>query len=189
MYLMRERKIILDLCGGTGAWSKPYRDAGYDVRVITLPEYDICTYIPPKSVYGILFAPPCTVWANSGARWWKKRTPDEIFEAAQILIAGLRIIMRTKPKFYAIENPVGKMRKLLGEPRLIFNPCDYGDPWTKRTLLWGDFNIPKKNPVPPIRWCKQGSWVQKLGGKSERTKMLRSITPPGFARAFFEVNR
>lgn len=30
-------KIILDLCGGTGSWSKPYRDAGYDVRLITLP--------------------------------------------------------------------------------------------------------------------------------------------------------
>ena len=26
------KKIILDLCGGTGAWSKPYKDAGYDVR-------------------------------------------------------------------------------------------------------------------------------------------------------------
>jgi len=24
-------KIILDLCGDTGAWSKPYADAGYDV--------------------------------------------------------------------------------------------------------------------------------------------------------------
>jgi len=34
-------KIILDLCGGTGAWSAPYKEAGYDVRVITLPEYDL----------------------------------------------------------------------------------------------------------------------------------------------------
>lgn len=34
-------KIILDLCGGTGAWSKPYKDAGYDVQVITLPTYDL----------------------------------------------------------------------------------------------------------------------------------------------------
>lgn len=34
-------KIILDLCGGTGAWSQPYAEAGYDVRVITLPDYDI----------------------------------------------------------------------------------------------------------------------------------------------------
>ena len=34
-------KIILDLCGGTGSWSKPYRAAGYDVRVITLPRYNL----------------------------------------------------------------------------------------------------------------------------------------------------
>ena len=36
-------KIILDLCGGTGSWSKPYRDAGYDVRVITLPRATTCS--------------------------------------------------------------------------------------------------------------------------------------------------
>lgn len=41
-------KIILDLCGGTGAWSKPYKLAGYDVRVITAPEYDVKTYTPPR---------------------------------------------------------------------------------------------------------------------------------------------
>ena len=34
-------KIILDLCGGTGAWSKPYKDAGYDVKLITLPKYNL----------------------------------------------------------------------------------------------------------------------------------------------------
>ena len=38
---MNMSKIILDLCGGTGSWSKPYKEAGYDVRVITLPEYDL----------------------------------------------------------------------------------------------------------------------------------------------------
>ncbi len=31
-------KIILDLCGGTGAWSKPYREAGYDVRLMAVAE-------------------------------------------------------------------------------------------------------------------------------------------------------
>ena len=34
-------KVILDLCGGTGAWSKPYKDAGYDVKLITLPQFDV----------------------------------------------------------------------------------------------------------------------------------------------------
>jgi len=52
-------KIILDLCGGTGAWSKPYKDNGYNVRNITLPEYDVRTFKSPNNVYGILAAPPC----------------------------------------------------------------------------------------------------------------------------------
>ena len=46
-------KIILDLCGGTGAWSHPYKKAGYDVRLVTLPEFDVRTYEPPENVYGI----------------------------------------------------------------------------------------------------------------------------------------
>ena len=37
-----DKKIILDLCGGTGAWSKPYSSrGGYDVRIFTLPHYDV----------------------------------------------------------------------------------------------------------------------------------------------------
>ena len=34
-------KIILDLAGGSGAWSKDYEEAGYNVIVVTLPDYDI----------------------------------------------------------------------------------------------------------------------------------------------------
>jgi hypothetical protein len=54
------QRIILDLCGGTGAWSRPYAKAGYDVRIVTLPEHNILTYEPPENVYGILAAPPCS---------------------------------------------------------------------------------------------------------------------------------
>lgn len=53
-------KIILDLCGGSGSWSRAYAAAGYDVRNITLPEYNVLDYEPPENVYGILAAPPCT---------------------------------------------------------------------------------------------------------------------------------
>ena len=78
------------------------------------------------------------------------------------------------------------MRKLLGEPRLIFNPSDYGDPYTKKTLLWGKFNLPWMKKVE----AKEGSKMNlKYGGKSERTKRLRSITPAGFAQAFFLANQ
>lgn len=51
-------RIILDLCGGTGSWSRPYKEAGYDVRLVTLPDNDVRTYCPPNRVYGVLAAPP-----------------------------------------------------------------------------------------------------------------------------------
>lgn len=56
---MRMKPIVLDLCGGSGSWSKPYQDAGYDVRIITLPEFDVRTFRwDGPQVYGILAAPP-----------------------------------------------------------------------------------------------------------------------------------
>jgi hypothetical protein len=184
------KKIILDLCGGTGSWSNPYKEAGYDVRLITLPSYDVRTYVPPENVYGILAAPPCTHFSVSGAQYWKQKDADgRTFEDISILTACLIIIAKANPIFWVIENPVGRMRKLLGNPALIFDPCDFGDPYTKKTLLWGRFNIPEKHPVTPIRSNKQGSWLQSLGGKSDKTKELRSITPRGFAVAFYHANK
>ena len=185
-----EPKIILDLCGGTGAWSKPYCDAGYDVRLITLPEHDVLSYHPPENVYGILAAPPCTDFSVSGAQYWKRKDQDgTTIQSMSVSMAVLRIIAMAQPKFWALENPVGRLRKWIGNPQLIFNPCDFGDAYTKKTLLWGRFNEPINNPVEPIRACSQGSWLQKLGGKSSKTKELRSMTPPGFAQAFFKANQ
>jgi hypothetical protein len=100
-----------------------------------------------------------------------------------------------KPDWWALENPVGRLHTLLpelGKP-WYFQPCDYGDPYTKKTALYGKFMRPLPlwvgdRSVKPVRVSSQGSWVQKLGGKSERTKELRSATPMGFARAFFAAN-
>lgn len=188
-------KIILDLCGGTGAWSKPYKEANYDVRLITLPEYDVQLYKSPNNVYGILAAPPCTAFAVSGARWWGVKGDNALIKGLNIVDACMRIILITNPHFWCLENPVGRLKRYIGNYKLIFNPCDYGDAYTKKTCLWGEFNIPVKNQVEPIYYYydngkKRGSWYYcKTGGNSERTKILRSITPAGFAKAFFEVNR
>jgi hypothetical protein len=185
--------VVLDLCGGTGAWSEPYRAAGYDVRLVTLPEHDVRTWrlpedVVPNQVFGVLFAPPCTEYAVSGARWWAAKSPALLHEALLIVDAGLSTIRYLNPTWWAMENPVGRLRTLrpeLGAPRLIFNPNDYGDPWTKKTLVWGRFNLPAKSPVP----AKEFWGWRHLGGKSERTKRLRSVTPPGFSRAFFAANQ
>ena len=180
-----KHKIILDLCGGTGSWSKPYKDNDYDVRLITLPEYDVLNYTPPENVYGILAAPPCTDFSNSGARWFKdKDINGSTIESQGVLIACLKIIALCMPVFWALENPVGRVRRWLNTPTLIFNPCDYGDPYTKKTLLWGTFNIPIKNPVEPT----DGSKMHLLPPSKDRAA-LRAITPPHFAQAFYEANK
>jgi len=196
------KKIILDLCGGTGGWSRPYKEAGYDVRIITWPEWDARLYPSKRSeaarnpkdffdiadheeVYGILAAPVCTVFSGSGATW--KRSDADMVEGLSLVDACLRIIWVLKPKFWAMENPVGKLRKWIGQPKMSFNPCDYGDPYKKRTLLWGEFNTKlEKNPVTPII---PSPLHQNYGGKSAKTKEARSITPKGFAKAFFLANQ
>lgn len=61
--------------------------------------------------------------------------------------------------------------------------------YTKQTGLWGYFRLPEKQPIDPVKVCKQGSWLMKLGGKSAKTKNLRSATPEGFAQAMFDANK
>ena len=193
---MNKRKIILDLCGGSGAWSAPYKKAGYDVRLVTLPDMDARKYKPPRWVWGILAAPPCDHFAVSGAQYWKQKDRDgRTAEGLSVLDACLYIIWSSEERrglqWWALENPVGRIPALrpgLGPPRMYFNPCDYGDAYTKKTALWGTFNPPETWPVKPVRVCSQGSWIQSLGGKSAKTKFLRSRTPPGFARAFYQAN-
>ena len=177
---------ILSLCDYSGIWSEPYLQAGYEVIRVDLKRTgeDIrLLHKPPQEIYGVLAAPPCTVFANSGARW--PRTDEDYIEGLSIVDACLRFVAVCKPVFWALENPVGKLVRYLGKPKMYFQPCDYGDPYTKKTALWGNFHEPKKTPVIPT----EGSKMHLLyGGKSEKTKELRSLTPEGFAQAFFEAN-
>lgn len=181
-----DKKVILDLCGGTGSWSKPYTEnKDYKVKLITLLDEDVRLYEFAKvKVYGVLAAPPCQHFSLSGARWWQEKGPSKLLEGLSILDACMRIILLTKPKFWCLENPVGRISTYLGPPKFKFHPNHFGDPYTKKTYLWGKFNIPKYNYVEPV----EGSKLHKIGPGPDRN-MLRSITPEGFAKAFYEANR
>jgi hypothetical protein len=199
---MNSDKIILDLCGGTGSWSKPYKDAGYDVRLITLPEWDVRGFIidscpdgiNPYKIYGILAAPPCTQF--SLARTTAK-TPRNFHDGMDIVRACLQIIWSVAEwhtsgclKFWALENPRGYLRKFLGKPAFSFYQWEFGDNGIKPTDLWGNFNDPVKTvKIKPNNLSKKfpnGSTNAKNWSKSAEK---RAITPYGFAQAFFEVNQ
>ena len=151
-------KIILDLCGGSGSWSRPYRLAGYDVRLITLPDYDVRTYMPPDHVYGILAAPPCTEFSLAKNGSHRER---DLSAGMQCVEACLRIIWQCqkaeKLQFWAMENPVGLLRRFLGRPPYTFYQWWFGDMGIKRTDLWGYFNLPKQKvferPNDPYYVC------------------------------------
>lgn len=131
-------KIILDLCGGTAHWSKPYSDAGYDVRLVTLPDNDVTTYIPPDSVYGILAATPCDEFSIAKHFHGKGNYTHDFRKGLEVAAACCRIILTCKPKFWAIENPAnGLLKNWLKQPLFVFNPWQYGDNYQKSTAIWG----------------------------------------------------
>jgi hypothetical protein len=190
-------RVILSLCDYTGNWPRPYAEAGYEVRVVDVLHGQDVRLMPRPDVpvHGILAAPPCTVFAFSGNRW--PRTPEEIAAALAVVDACLRLVAVCRPAWWCLENPRGKLQHYLGLPAMRFDPCDFGDPWTKRTCLWGHFVPPvplltTRRPVAPT----QGSRMHRMTGVhpgdsaalAARRRAARSATPPGFARAFFEAN-
>jgi len=174
-------RLILDLCSGSGAWSAPYREAGYRVRQVDLPEDVRLLAFDDQPVHGILAAPPCTVFASSGARW--PRAEGDIIAGLSVVDACLRLVALHEPRWWALENPVGRLQHWLGPPAVYFDPCDYGDGYTKRTALWGRFACPYKR-----RHATTGTNpIHHMAPAADRPAR-RSVTPAGFARAFFEAN-
>lgn len=168
-----EPPVILDLCAGSGAWSEPYAAAGYQVIRCTLPDCDVRNYSPPAHVHGVLAAPPCNEFSLA-----KNGQERDLDGGLELVLHCLRIIALAQPVWWALENPVGLLGHWLGEPRFTFQPYEFGDPWTKRTALWGRFNLPVRGP-----------FVDPLGSAMDRaTAAERAITPPGFAAAFAKAN-
>jgi len=186
-------KIILDLCGGTGAWSKPYKEAGYDVRLITLPSNDVKIFQPIDNVHGILAAPPCTEFSFAKHYHGKGNYTHDFKSGLSIIDACLRIITVCQPKWWVLENPRGYLRRWMGKPKLTFDPWQYGENYQKKTDLWGLFNIPiptvkdKPKEITKFSLLHSDKIVPKEYGQLSRQER-RAITPSGFAQIFFESN-
>ena len=160
-------------------------------------------------VFGMAF-PVCTDMAVSGAAHFKRkaeRDPDFQIKASNHArwCASLFDALGCP---YFIENPVSVLATMWRKPDHSFHPYEYGgyipdnqathpvwpdyiapkDAYPKKTCLWtgNGFTMPWTDPVEP----EQGHSRQhlKLGGKSTKTKNIRSATPRGFAQAVYEFN-
>jgi len=203
---------IISFCGGSGAWEAPYVDAGYEVINVTLPEHDVRTYkLPGGSIRGILAAPPCNEYSFVKNEKLKRDLvgADAVLNACRALIT--EAALHHDLEWWALENPIGHIVSRIGQPQFIFQPWEFGDPWTKRTGIWGDFKLPvkthssweavTKNPalyVRPGRGKPNMVWLHKSAQASipsfrqfapaANDAAFRAITPQGFAKAFFKEN-
>jgi hypothetical protein len=193
-------RVIFSLFDLTLAWSQPYIDAGYTVIPLDLQTGDDILdlsvgYLHERfpdiaDVYGILIAAPCTDFALAGNAHIKAKDEEGKTELSKELVfQAMRLVDYYKPQMWVLENPAySYIEDASGLPsaRYEFQPYDFGDPYMKRTQLWGKFNTDL--PVAPV-YPREGSkmWSQ-FGGKGQATKNARSETPKGFAYAFFKAN-
>lgn len=154
-------------------------------------------------VYGILAAPTCTMF--SLARTTAK-TPRDFESGMKLVEKCLEIIWFCRAsndstlKFWALENPQGYLRQFLGRPPLSFSPEEYGENYTKKTDLWGYFNIPKKRPYKltpdeQLLSCRNNRVLPELPDDYimpegwNRQAARRSMTSSKFAEAFYKANK
>lgn len=175
---------IIDLCGGTGAWSDPYRQAGYDVLLVdpAVNGRDARLLERERGVRGVLAAPVCTVWSYARNRY--PPSEAEMLFSLSLVDACIRIAwvqMQAGAAWWALENPRNKLRRYLGPARLEFYQWEYGDAGHKPTCIWGEFTVPAKHPKPRTK-------PSTFRTKYENARPEDAITPAGFARAFFAAN-
>lgn len=176
-----------------------------DLKAITASVHTI-TQVKPEFVFGF---PECTHMAVSGARHFAsklEKDPDIQHRAARLAMLVEHVANFYGAKWGA-ENPVSVLSSLWRKPDFTFHPYEYGgylpvsdvhpiypehikprDAYPKKTCIWcgNGFQQPQIKCVP----VDSGYSVQyhRLGGRSLKTKNIRSATPRGFATAVFLAN-
>lgn len=204
------KKIILHLCADIGSDSRYFQlDDEFEVIKIG-KDVGVENYKPPKNVFGIIANPVCTEFSIAKGF----HISGDLEKGMFLVNHCLRIIKEANPKFWVIENPAtGKLKDFLGKPNFIYQPWEFGSAWTKKTALWGNFNIPIKTfgkwedlekieslyirgnrKKPSLVYLhkndkykiKEWDWAYDLINDD---MSLRSMCSDGFAKAFYLANK
>jgi hypothetical protein len=162
-------------------------------------------------IFGMGF-PVCTDLAVSGAAHFRRKAavnPSFQREAVRY-VKMCDELLGSMAISYFIENPVSVLATRWRRPDYSYQPYEYGgyialrdaphprwpeyiaprDAYSKKTCLWTGkgFVMPEKVAVAVQNPSQHALQYRKLGGKSQRTKDIRSATPRGFAMAICEAN-
>lgn len=196
---------ILELFAGTSSFSNVAKSRGHEVftsdydqqfdthYTVNIFNFD---YSKVPFVPDIIWAsPPCESFsvASIGHHWNTDNTPktENAVVGMEMVKKAMEIIDHYKPKYYIIENPRGKLRKL---PFMQNHPlhttvsyCQYGDTRMKPTDLWTNFSWEAK----PI--CKNGAPCHiaaprgsTTGTQGIKTYKDRSRIPEGLCQSIIK---
>ena len=133
-----------------------------------------------------LAGPPCERFSIACHTWPKMG----IARAMELIGATFEAVAWLKPKYWLIENPMGRLRWFLGTPAQTIRLADYGTSYQKKTDLWGNILLPmlvesrphttylrpgSKSTTSPLAWMKGHN-------ASQRAKM-----PEGLSMAILEA--
>jgi hypothetical protein len=183
-----------------GMYFEAYSKLAFAKRIYEVVGEGVCF------VFGF---PECTDLTNAGTRHQaEKRKFNPFFQLEAIELCDLvRCVAVLYGCPWGFENPKGAVSTQYRPYDFRFDPCDFGgylpeddihplypevypprDAYNKDTCIWCGlgFRMPKAKRIEPAQ--KENPGWKKCGGKSVRTKNIRSATPRGFAKAVFYAN-
>jgi len=180
----------LELFSGTGSFSKVALKYGYEINTYDLADHadelvegthTQCNILDTGVVYpngvDMLWAsPPCEGFSVAviGRNWNKDHTPktDSARLGLEILERTIEVIADLSPHYWYLENPRGKMRKVI-DPlfemhgitdyvRHTITYCKYGDNRMKPTDIWtNDPNWNPKEMCKNYRYDSEGNIINR----------------------------
>lgn len=174
--------LVIDLFSGMGGWSAAFRDRGHKVYRVEIDRrfpaelhadvLDLTWMDFPLHPDIVLASPPCEGFSvmNIGKNWHHDGTPKtpKAEHSLRLVEHTLDLIGAIRPKFWIMENPRDKLRKLPvvdGLDRKTVTYCHYGEARMKPTDLWGGFP-PSFVPEPA---CKNGDPCHVRAPRGSRT--------------------
>lgn len=182
---------VIDLFCGLRGWSAAFRDRGHDVFTLDKSNRfvpDLCSDILdvkasdfPQRPDVILASPPCEGFSRLRYAFnWKTSEVGEHIPISVKSKLGIKILQKTvalvrelEPRYFIIENPVGKMRHMaeVGQfERRTVTYCQYGSDAQKPTDLWGGF--PPGLALLPT--CKAGAPCHTTAAGSAKGAIVKA---------------
>ena len=191
---------VIDLFSGLGGFSQAFVNRGHIVKRYDFNEdFKDIPHTIIKDVFDmtskdletvdiVLASIDCTHFTHANSN------PDKEGLDLSVRLAKhtLNIIHEANPRFWIIENPPGRIKKVLGPPVYKTAWGYWGTPYFKPTWLWGKLPFIKwprkyKEPLPKESWNLETFKTHKFAYLCDRAPKKRSLIPYEFSLALCKV--